>query len=103
MAFVVDHMVIAYMLHSRAHRLHLSTGHISHPIQCLLHSILASTNVQVDSYNNQILNRLRGKDRIYIAADSLKEQDNIIENAQDNNIQFSTPDTILDYVAHQRP
>ena len=52
------------------------------------------TNQQVDHYNNIILQRVHGTQRVYLAADSLKEVD---------NAGLVSPDSALDYVAWQTP
>jgi hypothetical protein len=61
---------------------------------CLSRAILAPTNQQVDHYNNIILQRVHGTQRVYLAADSLKEVD---------NAGLISPDSALDYVARQTP
>jgi len=61
---------------------------------CLSRAILAPTNQQVDHYNNIILQRIHGTQRVYLAADSLKEVD---------NAGLVSPDSALDYVARQTP
>jgi hypothetical protein len=61
---------------------------------CLSRAILAPTNQQVDHYNNIILQRVHGTQRVYLAADSLKEVD---------NAGLVSPDSALDYVARQTP
>jgi hypothetical protein len=61
---------------------------------CLGRAILAPTNQQVDHYNNVILRRVHGTQRVYLAADSLKEA---------NNAGLISPDSALDYVARQTP
>jgi hypothetical protein len=61
---------------------------------CLNRAILAPTNQQVDHYNNIILQCIPGTQRVYLAADSLKEVD---------NAGLISPDSALDYVARQTP
>nr|VWP00425.1 Secreted effector kinase SteC (EC (Salmonella translocated effector C) [Ganoderma boninense] len=63
------------------------------PVSCLSRSILAPTNAQV-VYIDTIINRISGGQRMYLAADSLKE----IEDAG-----MESPDSVLDYVARQTP
>jgi PIF1-like helicase len=72
---------------------------LSHPMHCLYQTILAPTNAQVDTYNNDILVNLPGEQCTYIAADSLEECDDIVDSTQDKNLQLPTPDAILDYMA----
>ncbi|PIL35120.1 hypothetical protein GSI_02908 [Ganoderma sinense ZZ0214-1] len=67
---------------------------LSAPVSCLRRSILAPTNIQVDTYNEIIIDRISGAQRTYLAADSLKE----VEEAG-----IESPDTVLDYVARQTP
>ena len=64
------------------------------PLACLKRALLAPTHVQVNSYNEEILARVEGTARTYLAADSLKE-------ISGSGIQ--TPDSTLDYVARQCP
>ena len=61
---------------------------------CLSRAILAPTNLQVDQYNDVILQRVHGTQRTYLAADTLKEVD---------NAGLISPDSALDYVARQTP
>jgi hypothetical protein len=61
---------------------------------CLSSVILSPTNQQVDHYNNIILQRIHGTQRVYLAVDSLKEVD---------NAGLVSPDSALDYVARQTP
>ena len=61
---------------------------------CLRRAILAPTHIQVDTYNKNILQRIDGKARIYLAADVLKEAD---------DVGIIQPDSILDYVARHTP
>ena len=63
-------------------------------VLCLNRAILAPTNLQVDQYNDIILQRVHGAHRICLAADSLKEV---------NNAGLISPDSALDYVACQTP
>ena len=67
---------------------------IQHPLSCVKCSILVTTNDQVRQYNNTILHRIHGKQRTYLAADSIKE-------AQDTDLP--PPDSSLDYITHQTP
>jgi ATP-dependent DNA helicase PIF1 len=61
---------------------------------CLKRSILTPTNHQVDTYNNEILKRIYGEERTYLAADSLKEV---------NSAGLVSPNSALDYIAKQTP
>ena len=61
---------------------------------CLSRAILAPTNQQVDHYNDVILQCVHGTQYVYLAADSLKEA---------NNAGLVSPDSALDYAAHQTP
>jgi ATP-dependent DNA helicase PIF1 len=64
---------------------------ICSPILCPSRAILAPTNAQVDTYNNEILTKLPGEERTYIAADSLEECNDVLQNAQhDDNILLPT-------------
>ena len=63
-------------------------------VECLKHSILCPTNIQVDFYNDTLLKRVDGVERTYHAADSLKEVD---------NASLVTPDSALDYVTKHPP
>jgi hypothetical protein len=67
---------------------------LSNPVACLSRSILAPTNLQVDSYNETMLRKVDGAARVYLAADSLKEVD---------DMGLTAPDSILDYVAKHTP
>ncbi|OBZ77961.1 ATP-dependent DNA helicase pif1 [Grifola frondosa] len=67
---------------------------LADPEACLRRSILAPTNLQIDTYNNIIINCIAGAQRTYLAADSLKE----VEEAG-----IESPDSMLDYVARQTP
>ena len=67
---------------------------LQHSPSCLSHAILAPTNQQVDHYNNTILQCVHGTPHTYLAADALKEVD---------NAGLISPDSALDYVAHQTP
>ncbi|PPR05450.1 hypothetical protein CVT24_007467 [Panaeolus cyanescens] len=64
------------------------------PTQCLRRNILAPTNAQIDSFNDEILQRLTGASRLYLAADSLKESD---------NADMLPPEAIMDYVYQHSP
>ena len=59
---------------------------------CYGHAILAPTNAQIDTYNNNICQRLDGHQKTYIASDSLKE----VEEA---GISDMSPDAILDWIS----
>jgi len=61
---------------------------------CMTRSILAPTNLQVDYYNDIILNRLHGDQHTYLAADSLQEI---------NTAGIVSPHAALDFVATQTP
>lgn len=61
---------------------------------CLSRAILAPTNQQVDFYNDTILHAVDGDRRVYLAADSLKEVE---------DLGLHAPDSILDYVAKNTP
>ncbi|OBZ77825.1 ATP-dependent DNA helicase PIF1, partial [Grifola frondosa] len=67
---------------------------LAQPTACLRRAILAPTNLQVDSYNTIILDQIIGQERTYLAADSLKESD---------EVGITTPDSVLDYVAAHTP
>lgn len=68
---------------------------LTDPSSCLTRSILAPTNMQVDAYNSTLLHRVNGLQRTYLAADSLKE-------AQDLGVDDGESG-ILDYVAQRTP
>lgn len=64
------------------------------PRSCATRSILAPTNAQVGDYNTTIKNRIDGMDRTYLAADSLKEADEVgLEPSQ----------AMLNFAAHHTP
>ena len=65
---------------------------LKYPHLCARRSILAPTNRQIDAYNANIISRIEGSSRTYLAADSLME----IEDAG-----LESPDAILDFVAHR--
>jgi hypothetical protein len=67
---------------------------LENPLACLSRAILAPTNQQVDSYNDAMLRRVDGSGRIYLAADSLEEVE---------DLGLDAPDSILDYVAKHTP
>lgn len=46
---------------------------LQNPIACLSRANLAPTNIQVDQYNDTILQYVEGTPRQYLASDSLKE------------------------------
>ncbi|KAI0930671.1 hypothetical protein AcW1_010284 [Taiwanofungus camphoratus] len=64
------------------------------PTACLRRAILAPTNDQVDEYNNEILNRIQGIQRTYLATDSLKEG---------AEVDATPPASVLNDVARQPP
>ena len=64
------------------------------PSLCRSRSILAPTNQQIDDYNSAVLRRVEGIQRTYLAADSIKE----IEN-----VDLPCPRSLLDYVSKQTP
>ena len=65
--------------------------HVLSDVQaCPQQAILAPTHIQVDTYNKNILQHIDGEARIYLAADGLKEVDDV------GMIQL---DSILNYVA----
>ena len=61
---------------------------------CLRRAILAPTHVQVDAYNKSILQRIDGEPRIYLAADMIKEAE---------DVGLVHPESVLDYVARRTP
>jgi hypothetical protein len=67
---------------------------LQNPSSCLSHAILAPTNQQVDHYNDVILQCVHCNQHVYLAADTLKEA---------NNTGLISPDSALDYAAHQTP
>jgi hypothetical protein len=67
---------------------------LSDPLACLSRAILCPTNLQVDSYNDTMLRNVEGAARMYLAADSLKEVD---------DMGLTAPDSILDYAAKHTP
>lgn len=70
------------------------TSMINNPQETVECSILAPTNKQVDAYNDAILNRIEGDERVCVAADTLKEVDEA----------GLTPTTsALDYVMRNTP
>jgi hypothetical protein len=64
------------------------------PLACLKRAILAPTNQQVDTFNKTILKDIPGTSRTYLAADSLKEVE---------DVGLTPPDSVLDYVAKHTP
>ena len=64
------------------------------PQACLRQAILAPTHIQVDSYNKNILQRIDGETRLYLAADVLKEAE---------DVGMIQPDSVLDYFARHTP
>ena len=64
------------------------------PQACLRRAILAPTHLQVDGYNNNILQRIEGESRTYLSADTLKEAE---------DVGFEQPEGILDYVSQHTP
>jgi hypothetical protein len=69
------------------------------PMLCMKRAILAVTNAQIDLYNADILHRLTGASRLYMAADSLDETDTDY-NANTSPIPYAS---VLDYVARHPP
>lgn len=67
---------------------------LSNRVACLSRSILAPTNLQVDSYNETMLRKVDGAARVYLWADSLKEVD---------DMGLTDPDSILVSVAKHTP
>ena len=67
---------------------------LANPDACIKRSILAPTNVQINEYNDKILRKIRGNQKSYLAADTLKESE---------ESGFLSPDSALDYVARQTP
>ena len=64
------------------------------PVSCLNRAILAPTNRQINQYNDRILNQVVGEEKMFIAADHIKEAD-------DSGI--ISPESVLDYVARHTP
>lgn len=62
---------------------------------CKYRAILAPTNAQIDEYNDEILRRIDGITRQYVAADSLKELDDL-------DSDMTEPQAVLDWVAQHR-
>lgn len=67
---------------------------LANPDACVNRSILAPTNVQINEYNDAIIRKINGHERLYLAADTVKESD---------ETGFISPDSTLDYVARQTP
>jgi ATP-dependent DNA helicase PIF1 len=67
---------------------------LNDPAVCVSRGILAVTNSQIDEYNAIMLGRIHGDERIYFAADSLSEAD---------DIGLDSPQSILDFVATHTP
>lgn len=65
-------------------------------VQC---SIIAPTNQQVNDYNSIILDRLEGDVRTFLAADTVKEMDEV----EDLGPEASRAAAILDYAARRTP
>jgi len=74
---------------------------IGNPTLCLRRCILAPTNSQVDAYNSAILNLLPSDPRLFCAADTLEEHENISNDSESDILP--TPDAVLDYVSKVRP
>ena len=75
------------------------TDILANPDACVNRSILAPapTNIQINQYklyNDTILCKIDGEERMYLAADTLKES---------KESEFLSPESALDYVAHQTP
>lgn len=64
------------------------------PASCKYRAILAPTNVQIDAFNADILNRVDGISKQYIAADSLKELEEL-------DCEMTEPQAVLDWVAQR--
>jgi hypothetical protein len=67
---------------------------LRNPFACLGRGIFASTNRQVDDYNQILLNRVQGNTKQYFAADSFKE-------AEESGLTSQAAS--LDYVARHTP
>lgn len=67
---------------------------LGNEIECVESCILAPTNRQVHTYNNAILNRVEGEERICVSADTLKEAD---------DAGLVPPSSVLDYVVSHTP
>lgn len=61
---------------------------------CVECCILAPTNLQVQAYNDAVLNRVNGEERTCVAADCLKEAD---------EAGMIPPSSVLDYVVNHTP
>ena len=61
---------------------------------CLRRAILAPTHVQVDAYNKNVLQHIVGEPKIYLAADTMKEAE---------DVGLIQPESVLDYVARHTP
>lgn len=66
---------------------------LANPIACLKRSILAPTNQQVNMYNIIILKCIQGDQRLYMAADSLKEVSNAGLQSSNSTLDFVTKQT----------
>lgn len=64
------------------------------PMLCRTHSILALTNQQINNYNLSILSCINGPEHTYLAADSIKEME---------NVDIPCPTSLLDYISRQTP
>jgi hypothetical protein len=67
---------------------------INDPVACLKRALLAPTHRQVNTYNDIIIASISGESRTYLAADSLKEVD---------DVGLIPPDSVLDYIARHTP
>ena len=67
---------------------------LSDPFLCLSRSILASTNAQITDYNNRMLAQLPGTDKTYLAADFIKESE---------DLSTVPPTALLDYLSLHPP
>ncbi|KAG8992239.1 hypothetical protein FRB93_002468 [Tulasnella sp. JGI-2019a] len=67
------------------------------PEESVKRAILAPTNAQVDNYNSIILDRIGGGAKAYLAADSIKEADDIV------GLPPGSDSSILDYTARRTP
>lgn len=67
---------------------------LRNPFACINRSILAPTNLQIKVYNDLILEQVAGEEKVFVAADHIKEAD-------DSGI--ISPDSVLDYTATHTP
>ncbi|KAG9024106.1 hypothetical protein FRB95_012070 [Tulasnella sp. JGI-2019a] len=71
---------------------------LTDPEGSVVRSILAPTNAQIDDYNSIILDRLPGHSKTFLAADTLKEVEDVEEGLPED-----AGCTLLDYVARRTP